>query len=496
LLSFLNNFRQRIFAKILVFICASVFTILFLSFYVFERSEYEDKKTSLQERQQRITQSQAIIIPQYLKDKNEEAITLTLSGVLSNPIIIGVAICDPDENPLYRFGSFESPNHQVFESRHEITYFDGTEVRKLGTLVTASTDRRIVEALEQRRRFYAGVFAVLFIVIVIAVYASIYAIVLTPLNMLVAAIKGSKDGTPISVHWSSDNEIGLVIKEFENLQQRQFAAQSQLQEELQHREEMVEDLRHMKDAAEQASRAKSEFLATMSHELRTPLNAIIGFSEIIRDQAFGPVGSTKYSDYANDINDSGQHLLGLINDILDLAKIESGADELYEEQIDIEEFVHSVMTLVGRRAEEGEIRLTWDLPEHPPALRADNRKLKQILVNLLSNAIKFTPAGGRVTLKATVNKDGSYEFRVSDTGIGISADDIPKALSKFGQVDGALNRQYEGTGLGLPLTKALVEIHGGNLDLESEVGVGTSATACFPAERVVAPADGSHARML
>jgi signal transduction histidine kinase len=140
--------------------------------------------------------------------------------------------------------------------------------------------------------------------------------------------------------------------------------------------------------------------------------------------------------------------------------------------------------------------LTWDLPEHPPALRADNRKLKQILVNLLSNAIKFTPAGGRVTLKATVNKDGSYEFRVSDTGIGISADDIPKALSKFGQVDGALNRQYEGTGLGLPLTKALVEIHGGNLDLESEVGVGTSATACFPAERVVAPADGSHARML
>lgn len=494
MLSFLYNFQQRIFAKILVFICASVFAILFLSFYVFERSEYEDKKTSLQERQQRITQSQAIIIPQYLKDNNEEAITLTLSGVLSNPIIIGVAICDPDENPLYRFGSFESPNHQVFESRHEITYFDGTEVRKLGTLVTASTDRRIVEALEQRRRFYAGVFAVLFIVIVIAVYASIYAIVLTPLNMLVAAIKGSKDGKPISVHWSSDNEIGLVIKEFENLQQRQFAAQSQLQEELQHREEMVEDLRHMKDAAEQASRAKSEFLATMSHELRTPLNAIIGFSEIIRDEAFGPVGSGKYSDYANDINDSGQHLLGLINDILDLAKIESGADELYEEPIDIEEFVHSVMTLVGRRAEEGEIRLTWDLPEHLPALRADNRKLKQILVNLLSNAIKFTPAGGQVTLKAMVNKDGSYEFRVSDTGIGISADDIPKALSKFGQVDGALNRQYEGTGLGLPLTKALVEIHGGNLDLESEVGVGTTATACFPAERVVARAGGSHAR--
>jgi signal transduction histidine kinase len=233
----------------------------------------------------------------------------------------------------------------------------------------------------------------------------------------------------------------------------------------------------------------------MSHELRTPLNAIIGFSEIIRDEAFGPVGSTKYSDYANDINDSGQHLLGLINDILDLAKIESGADELYEEQIDIEEFVRSVMTLVGRRAEEGEIRLTWDLPEDLPALRADNRKLKQILVNLLSNAIKFTPAGGQVTLKALVDKDGSYEFRVSDTGIGIAADDIPKALSKFGQVDAALNRQYEGTGLGLPLTKALVEIHGGNLDLESEVGVGTTATARFPAERVVLAVSESHAAM-
>ena len=242
--------------------------------------------------------------------------------------------------------------------------------------------------------------------------------------------------------------------------------------------------------AEAATRAKSEFLATMSHELRTPLNAVIGFSDVITSEAFGP-GNAKYRDYAKDINESGQHLLSLINDILDLSKVESGADELDEDDIEIPDVTQSVLVLVKGRAHKGGVVLETDLAEELPMLRADERKLKQILVNLLSNAIKFTEAGGKVGLRAWCQQDSGLVFQIADTGIGIPLEDIPKALSQFGQIHSDLNRQYEGTGLGLPLTKALVELHGGTLDIQSQVGTGTTVTVRFPAERTVALLDNS-----
>ena len=254
---------------------------------------------------------------------------------------------------------------------------------------------------------------------------------------------------------------------------------------------LADDLRIARDEARAADRAKSEFLAAMSHELRTPLNAVLGFSEVIKDETFGPVGSVQYRDYAEDIHDSGQHLLGLINDILDLSKIESGKDEPHEDKIEIPEIIRSALKLVGHRAEQGGVKLELELADRLPALRADERKLKQILVNLLSNAIKFTNAGGEVALWAWCRTDSGYVFQIIDTGIGIAPEDIPKVLSRFGQVDGDLDRQYEGTGLGLPLTKALVEQHGGVLDLQSEVSVGTTVTVCFPAERIVASLDNA-----
>ena len=239
--------------------------------------------------------------------------------------------------------------------------------------------------------------------------------------------------------------------------------------------------------AEFANRTKSEFLAAMSHELRTPLNAIIGFSEIIKDEILGPVGSVQYRSYAEDINASGQHLLDLINDILDLSKIESGADEIHEEKIEIREVIESVMTMVKGRAQKGGVKLELEAPDHPPALRADHRKLIQILVNLLSNAIKFTDTGGTVVFRIWCRTGSGYVFQVADTGIGIALDDIPKALTPFQQVDGELSRKYEGTGLGLPLTKSLVEQHGGSLDLQSRLGIGTTVTVRFPAERRIEP---------
>jgi len=248
---------------------------------------------------------------------------------------------------------------------------------------------------------------------------------------------------------------------------------------------LADDLLVARDEARGADRAKSEFLAAMSHELRTPLNAVIGFSEILKDEIFGPIGSLKYRGYANDINESALYLLGLINDLLDLSKIESGTEELCEDTIEIPEIIRSSLKLVEQRAEYGRIKLKLELSDQLPALRADERKLKQILVNLLSNAVKFTDAGGEVTLRAWCRMDSGYVLQITDTGIGITPENIPKALLRFRQIDADLNRQYEGTGLGLPLTKALVEQHGGTLDLHSEVSVGTTVTVRFPSERIV-----------
>ena len=239
-----------------------------------------------------------------------------------------------------------------------------------------------------------------------------------------------------------------------------------------------------KEEAELADRAKTEFLANMTHELRTPLNAVIGFSEVIKEAMFGPVGSAKYIEYANGIHESGIHLLALINDILDLSKIEAGKADLDEEVVDVHKVIRSCMTLMSDRAASGAVELVADVPADLPTLLADARKLKQILVNLLSNAVKFTDSGGTVTIKTWARPESGFIIQVVDSGIGMALDDIPKALEPFTQVDSKLDRKYEGTGLGLPLTKSLIELHSGSFDLQSKIGIGTTATVRFPAERI------------
>ena len=241
-------------------------------------------------------------------------------------------------------------------------------------------------------------------------------------------------------------------------------------------------LRDAKESAEQMSRAKSDFLATMSHELRTPLNAVIGFSELIMREAFGAVGP-RYVSYARDIHTSGTHLLDIINDILDLSKIEAGKLELSEEVVDLAKLAESSLRLVQGRASEGGVRLVRAMPAELCSIRADGRALKQILINLLSNAIKFTPVGGSVTLGALVERDGALTITVSDTGIGMRPEDIPRALEPFSQIESSLTRRFEGTGLGLPLCKRLAELHGATLELTSAPAVGTKATVSFPVSR-------------
>ncbi|MEQ8268862.1 MAG: MHYT domain-containing protein [Parvibaculum sp.] len=237
--------------------------------------------------------------------------------------------------------------------------------------------------------------------------------------------------------------------------------------------------------ASSADQAKSQFLATMSHELRTPLNAILGFSEIMKLESFGPLGSERYRDYAQDIFKSGRHLLSLINDVLDFTRADAGALNLHDEDIDIHETVDDAMRMIEAQAEAQTITLQTDIPHALPHIRGDHRRILQVLMNILSNAVKFTPDGGEVRVSA-IAEDGTVKLRVSDTGIGIAAKDIPRALERFGQIDSDLARKYEGTGLGLPLSKCLMESHNGTLDIESEPKRGTTVTLIFPRERVIA----------
>jgi len=238
-------------------------------------------------------------------------------------------------------------------------------------------------------------------------------------------------------------------------------------------------------AAHEASRAKSNFLALMSHELRTPLNAIIGFSEVLGGEMFGALGNGRYRDYANDIHGAGRHLLALINDILDLSKAEAGKFELVCEAIVPQDLVSECMKLMRGRAVEARLSLTQGVDASLPPLYVDRLRVKQILLNLLSNAVKFTPPGGAVRISVERGPDGSLALAVSDTGIGIAPEFIQAALEPFRQIASPFARNVEGTGLGLALAKALMECHGGTLELESALNLGTTARLIFPAERVL-----------
>ncbi len=239
--------------------------------------------------------------------------------------------------------------------------------------------------------------------------------------------------------------------------------------------------------AETANLAKSRFLATMSHELRTPLNAILGFSEVMKSEVFGPLPNPTYKEYASDIHASGQHLLNLINEILDLSRVEAGRFELNEEPVNLLYSAEDAVRLVQLRARNKGVTLKETYEPGMPTLWADARAIRQIFLNLLSNAIKFTPAGGTIFIKVGWTMSGGQYLSVRDTGVGIPDDEIPTVLSSFGQGTNALKAAEQGAGLGLPIVQGFAELHGGGFSLKSKIRVGTEVLVTFPPERVMKP---------
>jgi two-component system, cell cycle sensor histidine kinase PleC len=237
-----------------------------------------------------------------------------------------------------------------------------------------------------------------------------------------------------------------------------------------------------KELAEVANHSKTEFLANMSHELRTPLNAIIGFSQLMADEVLGPLGNAKYTGYARDICNSAEHLLGIINDILDVSKLEAGKLDIEEELIDVAQIVRNLLHFVAERASALEVAIETEIARELPRLLGDARKLKQILLNLVTNALKFSHPGSSITIRVS-EVEGAITIEVVDHGIGMDEAELATAVTRFGQVASTWNRKHAGTGLGLPLAIGLVELHGGRLDIRSRKGEGTTVTVSFPAYR-------------
>ncbi|SCA57231.1 conserved membrane hypothetical protein [Candidatus Terasakiella magnetica] len=313
---------------------------------------------------------------------------------------------------------------------------------------------------------YTGIMIV--IVIIIAIWmASVLSSRITNLIGSLRKIQGGDLSERAKVE--SGDEMGELASSLNNMT-----------ESLQ---ELIEENKTAVKRAEASNQAKSDFLASMSHELRTPLNAIIGFSEVIQSEVYGPVRPNEYKDYINDINNSGQHLLTLINDVLDVARIGSGEMEIQEDVLDLNETIEECVRMIHPIVEHKDLKVDYqkiDLPSY----YGDKRRIKQVVLNLLSNATKFTHAEGNIALKSVILPNGDIEIRVKDSGIGMTAEEVEIALTPFAQVQSSLSREYEGTGLGLPLSHNLVEMHGGKLDIKSTPNEGTEVIVTLPKERV------------
>ncbi len=469
----LGPLRKNAFVRIFLFTATAMVAVQVIAFYFIERASYKDQIESLRHEQAFITQSQAVIVPSHLAGGDDERVMLILSAVLANPDIIGVSIANRAGDTIHEFGQFESRGDTVFVDQHAITRFDGVGVIELGQITTVSSDKRIVEAQREARDLFVIALGVELLVTLAAAYLSLHVVIGVPLRKLIHAIKQFHAGTPLKVDWRSEDEIGLVIAEFDKLQTKQLASQSDLREALARAEEIARDLKVEKARAEEASEVKSQFLANTSHELRTPMNGVLGMTELLLQ---GPLTADQRHQVER-IRQSGESLLHLLNNILDLSRIEAGRMDLEIDDFDLSKLIDGVVGVLEPTARSKGIGLDATITGGAPLrLRGDGARMNQLLLNLVGNAIKFTEVGG-VTIKADArladDRRVAIMVEVIDTGIGIAEEALATIFDAFTQADNSTTRLYGGSGLGLSICKQLVQLMGGEIGADSVVGAGS-----------------------
>ncbi len=345
-----------------------------------------------------------------------------------------------------------------------------------GTVSATWTVSAMADQIDRHAVMVAGVIALVCLVLSLLLYLLIRGLAIAPINRITERLADFRRGV-------LDRPTTLPAFAPTELRHLEEAANT-LGELMSLRDQREGERETAREAAVAANRTKSEFLANMSHELRTPLNAIIGFSEAMQLQIFGPLGNAKYGEYLDHINGSGSRLLALVDDILDVSKIEFGKLTLDETDFELGDAIGASIALVRERARSAGVRIVDNAPATGLRVIADERKIKQIVLNLLSNAVKFTPAGGSVTLSWRSDAIAGVMIEGADTGIGIAPNQMVKVLEPFGKVETSLTRSHEGSGLGLSLVKALVGFHGGTLQIESEIGVGTCVRLTLPPSRI------------
>lgn len=476
-----NLFSKLSFRSKITLIACSVSAILFLCYFLFVNiSNYYESQQNLLERSELLAEMRAESLSSSMWNFDDSITKDIIKSLQRDKNFFGAEVFDAEGKSFVQVLNGVPDGTQLIISK-DIKYFYKGNNQVIGKLVLYISTKEITNALYKKILYSIVAFLVLITAISITLSIT-FRLVTKPLTQIAEAMEayghGKKD---VSLpEMNSNDEISTLADNFKNMKSEINDFTNNLEDLVRKRTAQLE-LALTKVQA--ANDSKSKFLANFSHELRTPLNAIIGFSEFISGELLGKLGNAKYKEYAKNISDSGTHLLDMINDILDLSKAEAGKLVISMEYIDLADSLHDCSRYIEKKATDANIAVIKNIPANLPPIVIDRIRLKQIMLNLLSNAVKFTPVGGQIVISASVEKldDINNEFTiiVKDSGIGMSAEQIKTAFETFGQVDDDAERAAKGTGLGLPLTKHLVELMGGTITVESKKDVGTTMAVKF-----------------